>query len=217
MVEAFDNSEEAKRELLKEVTSLRKQSVFALILAILFIVVTVYLYFQLRESNKNLEASKTQLEIQNDSITGLKNLLSGFREQYLKENAPATVSPTYSNRPRDYSAVQPSNADTWETCFGYIVYIQDRRGSRVSELIRQALKDKGALVPAIEHMSDLKKSDRSVRYFHKEDKGMAEFMQGLVLKTLDSNKIAYSAGQLPVTYIAKGKVPLGQLEIWIDR
>ncbi len=225
MVEALDNSEEAKRELLHEVNSLRKQSVIALILAILFILITVYLYFQLKQSNKDLDvsneslqASKLELEAQNDSILTLKNQLNDFREKYLIENLPASVelSPNYAKIPRDYKKYSTTDSDTWDACFGYIVYIQDRRGSQVSEPIRQALKDKGAIVPAIEHMGDRVKFSSSVKYFHKEDKGMADFMQGLILKTLDSRKIRYSAKQLPVTYIANDKVPLGQLEVWID-
>jgi len=225
MVEALDNSEEAKRELLHEVNSLRKQSVIALILAILFILITVYLYFQLKQSNKeldvsneSLQSSKLKLEAQNDSILTLKNQLNDFREKYLIENLPASVelSPNYAKIPRAYKKYSATNSDTWDACFGYIVYIQDRRGSQVSEPIRQALKDKGAIVPAIEHMGDRMKFSSSVKYFHQEDKGMADFMQGLILKTLDSRKIRYSAKQLPVTYIANDKVPLGQLEVWID-
>ncbi len=218
MLEEFDNSQEAKRGLLQEVTSLRKQSVIALILAILFIVVTVYLYFQLQESKEDLKVSYAQLEVQNDSILDLKNQLNDFREKYLIENLPAsvTLSPSYANRPGAYKKYSSTNADTWDACFGYIVYIQDRRGSRVSEPIRQALKDKGAIVPAIEHMGDRVKFSSSVKYFHKEDKGMADFMQGLILKTLSSKNIKYSASQLPVNYIANDKVPLGQLEVWID-
>ena len=232
MVEASDSSEEAKKELLQEVAALRKQSVFALVLAVLFILITVYLYFQLQESeadlkvsyaqleesNTSLQASKKQLEAQNDSITSLKNLLNDFREKYLQENltTPATTPPNYPNRPRMYTRNQPNQADSWDSCFGYIVYIQDRRGSRVSEPIRKALKDKGAIVPAIEHMGDRIKFSSSVKYFHKEDKGMADFMQGLILKTLSSKNISYSVKQLPVTYIPNDKVPLGQLEVWID-
>lgn len=219
--EVFDSSEEARKGLLHEVTSLRKQSLFALVLAILFIVITVYLYFQLQERKKDLEKSNTglknskvQLEAQNKKINDLNEQLNEFRQQYLKENA--------ASQPKKYSSVgkYPSTAavktDTWQSCFGYIVYIQDRRGSRVSESIRQALKDKGAIVPAIEHMGERVKFSSSVRYFHREDKAMADFIQALIMKTLDSSKIAYSATQLPVSYIANDKVPLGQLEIWID-
>lgn len=233
MVEAFDSSEEAKRGLLHEVASLRKQSVFALILAVLFILLTVYLYFQLRESqadlkvsytqleksNANLQASQKLLEAQNDSILELKNQLNDFREKYLIENLPATVelSPSYANRPRAYRKYSTANDGTWDACFGYIVYIQDRRGSKVSDDIREALKEKGAIVPSIEHMGESVKFSNEVRYFHKEDKGMADFMQGLILKTLSSKQISYSEQQLPVSYIANDQVPLGQLEIWIDQ
>lgn len=232
MVEASDSfEEEAKRGLLQEVAALRKQSVFALILAVLFILVTVYLYVQLRESqadlkasyarlkvsNDSLQASKKQLEAQNDSITNLKNQLDEFREKYLKENSPyaATYSPNYPNRPRIARQIPPGGE--WESCFGYIVYVQDRRGNRVSAAIRQALKDKGAIVPAIEHMGDRMKFESEIRYFHPEDKDMADFMQQLIMKTLNTKNISFPARRLPVTYVQNKKAPLGQLEVWIDR
>ncbi len=229
MLEALDSSQEAKRELWQEVASFRKQSVFALILAVLFLLITVYLYYELKQSktalkasnaalektNARLKSSEKQLEEQNAKILALNTALDPFREQYVKENT--------RKLPRAYARVPELNSkkgilktDSGKPLMGYIIYMQDRQGGKDSEVLRQALKEKGAIVPAIEHMGDRLKFASSVRYFHQEDKATADLVQKLLLTTLGLKQKSDLQVPMPVQYTGSKKVPLGQLEVWLD-
>ncbi len=232
MVEALDSSEKAKRELLQEVAAFRKQSVFALILAVLFLLITVYLYYELKQSktalktsnaalektNARLKSSEKQLEEQNAKILALNTALDPFREQYIKDNVAvaANVPRTYRRLPTWGQEKSTLRNDYNKPLMGYIIYMQDRRGNKVSEVLRQALTEKGAIVPAIEHMSDRVKFTSSVKYFHKEDKAIGDLVQKLLVNTLNLKQTSDSGVQVPVQYTVGKKVPLGQLEVWLD-
>lgn len=232
MLEALDSSEKAKQELLQEVIAFRKQSVFALILAVLFLLITVYLYYELKQSktalktsnavleetNARLKASEKQLEEQNLKIVALNKALDPFRQQYIQENAPvAAGSPEpYSGRLTWGRQRGTLKNDAGKPLVGYIIYMQDRRNSKVSETLRQALVQKGAIVPAVEHMGDRLKFASSVRYFHQEDRAVADLVRTTVLDALKSKQSSGSPKQLPVQYTVGKKVPLGQLEVWLD-
>lgn len=99
---------------------------------------------------------------------------------------------------------------------GYIIYMQDRRGSKVSQALRQILTEKGAIVPSIEHIGNRLKFANSVRYFHEEDKVVANRVQKILLDALNPKQVSDSPIQLPIQYIAGEKVPLGQLEVWLN-
>ncbi|MBU1822627.1 MAG: hypothetical protein KKG00_14105 [Bacteroidetes bacterium] len=230
MVEALDSSEEAKKNLLQEIAALRKQSVIALVLAVLFILITVYLYFQLqgskeslRESYTQLKNSEEQLEAQNLKIKSLNAELDTFRQTILAAERPPEVaappvmsapSPGFTPRYNNEQYVVESGT---QACLGYIIYIQDRRGSKVSAALRKTLKDKGAIVPAIEHIAPSRAFRSSIRYFHEGDEKIATYLQEVALATLGAEKVSYSARQLPIQFIPNKKVPLGQLEVWIDQ
>ncbi len=84
-------SEEVRQNLLKEIASMKKQSVFSLVFAIICVIVMVYLFFRLRESNRKLIQAKAKLAQQNLvleeqklTLTNFKNELDAWRMSLLK-------------------------------------------------------------------------------------------------------------------------------------
>jgi septal ring factor EnvC (AmiA/AmiB activator) len=232
MVEALDSSEEAKKNLLQEIAALRKQSVIALVLAVLFILITIYLYFQLQQSkedlresyarledsNKKLIASEKQLESMNKELDNFRQtIIAAERSSETAASEEVAMAPPPTRYAQVYKSKQKGKAGADQSCLGYVIYIQDREGSGVSAALRQTLKDKGGIVPAIEHIAPSRAFSSSVRYFHEEDKDIATYLQQTALATFRGQKGASSAQPLPIQFIPNKKVPLGQLEIWIDQ
>lgn len=100
MIEQSNYAEEVKERLLQELVSMKKQSVFSLIFAIICVIVMVFLLFKLRESNRNLNRAREKVAQQNDSlearnvaITNLKNELDAWRMSLLEvDSIPASVA-----------------------------------------------------------------------------------------------------------------------------
>ena len=82
MIEKINQTEEIRQQLLAEIASMKKQSLFSLIFAVVCIVVMVYFYAQLQAtkvtleaSNVILEAKKQELQLKNDTLKLQKNKL----------------------------------------------------------------------------------------------------------------------------------------------
>lgn len=96
-------------------------------------------------------------------------------------------------------------------CFGYIIYIQDAKTREASIELQKMLKEKGAIVPAIQSKNLPRNFATSIKYFHKEDERAAQWVKEVLPNILKKQ----GADAIPVTYIANAKVSLGQLEVWI--
>lgn len=99
--------------------------------------------------------------------------------------------------------------------FGYIIYIQDAEKGEASTDLQKILKEKGAIVPAIQSQNLPAEFRTSIKYFHQQDGRNAQGVKELMLRILRKNKIVVTDKDIPVTYVANAKVSLGQLEVWI--
>lgn len=95
MVELLDSSEKAKKDLLQEVAAFRKQSLVALILAVLFLLITVYLYYELKQSKTALKTSNTTLEMTNARLKASEKRLEEQNNEILALNK--ALDPSGSN------------------------------------------------------------------------------------------------------------------------
>ncbi|MPR34378.1 hypothetical protein [Salmonirosea aquatica] len=287
MKEELNYSEEVKRELLSEIASMKRQSVFSLIFAIMCVVGMVYLFYRLRASNRKLTEAKEKLAQQNvvleeqkASLTTFKNELDAWRMSLLEvDSIPASVAepeaasasgdfvqtvdsvpvierPTtrirrFQNRSRLQNGTEnasledpgevPSPASeialdrptvVYEAkaqqyslkkqeaisatpFFGYIIYIQDATRRQASDELLKILKEKGAIVPAIQSKNLPPRFPTSIKYFHPQDEKNAEAVRNLLLTVLVKDKEGQTKLEIPVTYISNAKVSLGQLEVWI--
>ena len=286
MIEESNYDKEVKERLLQELASMKKQSVFSLLFAIICVIVMVFLLFKLRESNRNLNHAREKVAQQNDSlearnvaITNLKNELDAWRMSLLEvDSIPASVAnpepimvpeevaiangpepiierpTTLPPRIRRYRASRtPANGDysvaqsetgtasdqmqqevrvsyqaqaqqytlkkeeaiSKTPFFGYIIYIQDARKRDASADLQEILKEKGAIVPAIQSQNLPARFRTSIKYFHQQDEKNAQGVKKLLLGILRKNKIDVAEKDVPVIYIANAKVSLGQLEVWI--
>ena len=279
-------SEEVRQNLLREIASMKRQSVFSLIFAILCVIVMVYLFFRLRESNRELTQAKEKLAEQNLTLeeqklalTNFKNELDAWRMSLLEVDSlpdelaqpepimlpedvalaaePVLARPTIPKRARRNLPRRPqtSGGSVAETdqagasapavvqaapepmvmyqtqaqhydlnkqqstakslCFGYIIYIQDAKKGEVSTDLQKLLKEKGAIVPAIQSKNLPARYRTTIKYFHPQDEKSAQWVRKLLLDTLKKNRISMAEADVPVTYVANAKVSLGQLEVWI--
>ncbi len=220
-----------QEELAEQITALRKQSVLALFIALIFILTTVYLIVSLNSKKKEVDKLNSHLMVSDsvlrenllalkklsDSIQHLNKELDSWRVSLIDERTKETAQARYdlqslSRVPRIRRAVV--NSDVF---FGYIVYIQDRKNSRVSDTLKTALSKLGAIVPDIQHMKPTMKFSNTIKYFHPQDKETAEKIQDELTAILDMKQIGVGSTGLRVVYVPKKKVPVGQFEVWIDR
>ncbi|MFB9294536.1 hypothetical protein [Persicitalea jodogahamensis] len=289
MIENPDYSDEVKGRLLHELASMKKQSVFSLLFAIICVVVMVFLFYKLRESNRELTRAKEKLARQNDLLedqkvvlTNFKNELDAWRMSLLEVDSipiqlepevvmmpgeaamPAGAEPVLerptmpvqSNKPRVRSPqtsgpVQSEDNDPWvqgslpqavqqpsepmvaqqaqtqhyelkkqgsasrSICFGYIIYIQDAKAREASKELQKMLKEKGAIVPAIQSRNLPRSFRTSIKYFHQEDERAAQWVSKILRGILKERGVNVRTTDIPVTYVSNAKVSLGQLEVWV--
>ncbi|SDE46355.1 hypothetical protein SAMN04487996_105120 [Dyadobacter soli] len=210
--------EHAQSRLSREITSLKKQSVLALALAVVFIISTIVLLIQVKHANNQLKVSEDRLKVMNDSIQDLNKQLNTWRVSLItKEPEKPKVKPNPS-RPHISAgyeiALPPVAAEAPKPFLGLIVYIHDRKGSRVSDTLKAALLEKGAIVPSIQHISNKMPFGNAVKYFHPNESQTAETLKSQLDQILGKKAIQ---AKVPVRYLANDKVPIGQFEVWIDR
>lgn len=98
---------------------------------------------------------------------------------------------------------------------GYLVYIHDRESSKMSLKLQGLLQSNGFSVPSIEHIPINKPFGNSIKYFHEEDKKVANEIRLLLIENFKDDKDYMN--KLRVFYLRNKRVPLGQFEIWIDK
>lgn len=276
MIDEFENSQE---RFVKQITGLKKQSTFALLLALVLVLITAYLIISLNKSNNNLTTSRNELKEMKDSIQYLNEQMNKWRESLILDQKQSTNYPyeiaasfqdelapvpfppppspiaqdlkeydrisqkrtatIFSSKSTDldkyteysqshaafpsaipapppkpsnmpYNSKQKNNSDF----FGYIIYIQDYKNSKVSDTLSKILMQHGAIVPRIEHIGTSKKFGNAVKYFHPNEKKAAESIQQMVMQILDGKNLTNV--RMPVNYLDNDKVPVGQFEIWIN-
>lgn len=227
---------DAQQALVSQITALKKQSVLALLLAIVFILATVYLVISLNRKKKEVEQLNASLTVSdgklrenikalgalNDSIQHLNKQLDTWRQSLIQDKPPVLIDnqQEFQNSARYNSIVRSrirSITLNSQQFFGFIVYIQDRKGSMVSDTLRKVLSNKGAIVPDIQHMKPTFKFANSVKYFHPEDRAMAENIRQQLSDILTYKQIGLESAGMRVLYLANKTVPRGQFEIWIDK
>ncbi|MCF0069312.1 hypothetical protein LZD49_02440 [Dyadobacter sp. CY261] len=214
----LDDFENAQSRLSQEITSLKKQSVLALALAVVFIISTIVLMIQVKDANKQLKVSEDRLKVMNDSIQDLNKQLNTWRVSLITKEPEEPAVKANPSRPHisagqllpDPSAI----AEPPKPFLGLIVYIHDRKGSQVSDTLKAALLEKGAIVPSIQHIGNTMKFGNAVKYFHKNENQTAETLKGQLDLILGTKAIQ---ARVPVRYLANDKVPIGQFEVWIDK
>lgn len=229
--EEFDNSQES---LHRQITGLKKQSTLALLLALVMVIFTAYLLISLKSSNTNLTNSRNELKAMKDSIQNLNVQMNEWRESLLLKKqqesttyqseirysvapppppipAQSSSTPTESVRSPSYSYKTKNEGEF----FGYIIYIQDYKNSKVSDKLHEEFTQQGAIAPRIEHIGNSKKFGNAIKYFHPNEQKAAENIRQQVMETLKSSNITDVNMQL--NYIENDKVPAGQFEIWINQ
>lgn len=273
MMDDSNYSDEVEEQLLQALSSLKKQSVFSLIFAIICLVVMVFLFFKLQKTNQQLKDAKQELaqqkkllENQQAALTKeILNELNDWRISQLESGSPpvevipepveeqpadpvrnrgpqAGVSPNSNRVPNapaqsqapQVTAIQaPSQSEAAHRVpsqpsgsrkqiavlrkpfSGNIIYIQDTKKRKATADLREALKEKGAIVPAIQSKNLPGNFATSIKYFHKQDEKAAKDVKRLLQTTLKNNGIGAGNAAVPITYVANAKVSLGQLEVWV--
>jgi hypothetical protein len=214
----FQEFEHAQSRLSQEITSLKKQSVLALALAVVFIISTIVLVIQVKHANKQLKVSEDRLKIMNDSIQDLNKQLNTWRVSLITKEPKKpkkNVNPSRPNISAGYEiAIPVVVAEPPKPFLGLIVYIHDRKGSQVSDTLKAALLAKGAIVPSIQHIGNSMKFGNAVKYFHPNESQTAETLKSQLDQILGRKAIQ---ARVPVRYLANDKVPIGQFEVWIDK
>lgn len=210
--------EYAQSRLSQEITSLKKQSVLALALAVVFIISTIVLMIQVKHANQQLKASEDRLKVMNDSIQDLNKQLNTWRVSLITKKPEKPKGGTSPSRPHisaGYEIAAPvAVPEPPKPFLGLIVYIHDRRGSQVSDTLKAALLAKGAIVPSIQHIGSSMKFGNAVKYFHPNESQTAETLKSQLDQILGRKAIQ---ARVPVRYLANDKVPIGQFEVWIDK
>ncbi len=223
--------EASRGHISRQIRSLKRQSIVALLLALVLIVYSLYLLAKLDtakqkllETNEVLEASKDSLTrsnkaltVMNDSIGKLNAELDGWRQGLAAQNNPSFQANANSAGHRTVSKyLTNERALTRGVFLANIIYIHDRNGNKVSAPLQQYLIDQGAIVPGIEHISPKMRYASTVKYWHPEDLPLAT-------ELLRQVKAMYEKYKSPVANLevrlqkADKKVPKGQFEIWIDK
>ncbi|TDE14828.1 hypothetical protein [Dyadobacter psychrotolerans] len=223
---AKQEPDSTREDFIAQITALKKQSVFALLLALVLIITTVYLLILLDQRKTELAASETTLIAKNaelstmsDSVQKMNKQMETWRQlqmQTEKNERVRTASPIRTADGFIVAAHIDAKVVRAKRFFGYIIYIQDRRKSAISDTLRSILTLEGAITPAIQHIGSAMKFKNSVKYFHDSDKGAAEDILSLLLNLIKERNLSLAEKNLPVIIRAKGKVPVGQFEIWID-
>lgn len=210
--------EQAQSRLSQEITSLKKQSVLALALAVVFIISTIVLIIQVKHANKQLKISEDRLKVMNDSIQDLNKQLNTWRVSLITKEPEKPKEVANPSRPRISAgheiAVPVVIAEPLKPFLGLIVYIHDRKGSQVSDTLKAALLAKGAIVPSIQHIGNSMKFGNAVKYFHPNESQTAETLKSQLDQILGRKAIQV---RVPIRYLANDKVPIGQFEVWIDK
>lgn len=210
--------EHAQSRLSREITSLKKQSVLALALAVVFIISTIVLIIQVKHANKQLKISEDRLKVMNDSIQDLNKQLNTWRVSLITKEPEKPKERPNPSRPHISAsheiAVPAVVAEPPKPFLGLIVYIQDRKGSQVSDTLKAVLLEKGAIVPSIQHIRTSMKFGNAVKYFHPNESQTAEALKSQLDQILGKKAIQ---ARVPVRYLANDKVPIGQFEVWIDQ
>jgi hypothetical protein len=210
--------EHAQSRLSQEITSLKKQSVLALALAVVFIISTIVLIIQVKHANNQLKISEDRLKVMNDSIQDLNKQLNTWRVSLITREQEKPKENSKPSRPHISAgheiAIPIVVAEPPKPFLGLIVYIHDRKGSLVSDTLKAALLAKGAIVPSIQHIGNSMRFGNAVKYFHPNESQTAEMLKSQLDQILDRKAIQ---ARVPIRYLANDKVPIGQFEVWIDK
>ncbi|MEO6287508.1 MAG: type II toxin-antitoxin system HicA family toxin [Dyadobacter sp.] len=225
-----------REQLEEKITSLKKQTIWSLLIVLVLIIAAVFLNIQLKKSNRSLEKVKLDLEDSTRALKRAKDSLAFYSEKWrsslinsndknislsgslinLENVKSLRRDDSYQNNqsalPESYSAENDYNNFS-----GYIIYIQDRKTSKLSSIFKKALEKQGFTVPRIEHIGSSLHFQNSIRYFHPDDKKIAITIQATLLEIMKQSNVPLEKQNLIVSNpgISK-KVPRGQLEIWVD-
>lgn len=231
-------SSEIKAELTEKIASLKKQTILWLVLVLVCVIASLFLFSALKRTNHSLADSTQALKIMRDSLEKSSDSLATLSELWRKhvielnqkndslqkfgdkspiETTQESHLPNTST-PKPHKTTVPLPAVSKEKNYlGFLVYIQDRKESKMSTVFRTALQGKGFTVPRIEHIGSAKTFTNAVKYFHKEDEQVAFAIQAQLLEILKQNNLPSTKKDMGVSYINIKTVPIGQFEIWIDK
>jgi hypothetical protein len=228
--------QDIREQLEEKITSLKKQTIWSLLIVLILIIAAVFLNIQLKKSNRSLEKVKADLEDSTRALKRAKDSLAFYSEKWRRSlinsnDKNISLSGSLKNlanvkslkREDSFKDSLPESSESTLTennsnnFSGYIIYIQDRKTSKLSSAFKIALEKQGFTVPRIEHIGSSLNFQNSIRYFHSDDKKIAITIQATLLEIMKQSNVPAEKQDFTVGNpgISK-KVPRGQLEIWVD-
>jgi hypothetical protein len=228
--------QDIRAQLEEKITNLKKQTIWSLLIVLFLIIAAVFLNIQLKKSNRTLEKVKADLEDSTRALKRAKDSLAFYSEKWRSslinsndknislsgslinlENVKSLRREDSFNTSPSASPYSNPTENESHNFSGYIIYIQDRKTSKLSPAFKKALEKQGFTVPRIEHIGPSLNFQNSIRYFHPGDKKIAITIQATLLEIMKQSNVPLEKQNLIVSNpgIAK-KAPRGQLEIWVD-